>query len=152
MPDELLDDAEKVMTQLAKIDRGVSVCFRPEFPAGDVRRWYLYLPHLFSGSELDREYGPLVSGFERFYAEKAVVNGWCCLCSMFRDSKHALLVRVTCPRDVSVPGNTPQAWIRWNCDKNNWEDVVPTEKALRVHNIPEGRVVPYLDHRIQTSW
>ncbi len=144
-------NANQIMVELMKVSWRTSLKFRDTFyrdNQNDSRIWYVELgPVVLSSLEVNSwsndialEGGP-TSG-------AALMAMWNAVKKMSLDPNKFFLL-YSCPPDAVIPGDMPQAWVRRNLTGDCWEDVEPTEKALRIHGIPRDRLVSYKHHLFQ---
>lgn len=119
-----------------------SIKFRPTFKADDSRRWYVCLPRVqWIGS--DGSSSSLVHGFDGPTPEAAVRNAWATTVDYAVKRPNGFFGLFTCPDNVPIPGDTPQAWVRLSLGRLEWQNVVPTPLLLERHRIPADRIFPY---------
>jgi len=127
---------EEMMDRMARIcrRRNCSLRTRPDFPSGP-SKWYVVLSGVDvsfpnTGGSISSITGNCDSGST---PEEAVRNVWQGILALEND-KECALRRYNCPDNVPIPGEDPQVWVRWNSQKDDWEDVpvspsiVPPEK------------------------
>lgn len=121
-----------------------SIKFRPTLKPDDPRRWYMDLPRVSwipvsgagSGALCDfDDDGPT--------PEDALRNMWAATIRFMTRCPEGFMQLCTCPDNVPIPGDTPQAWVRWNIGREQWEDVVPTPSLLAAMRVPADRIFPY---------
>ncbi len=124
----------EIMERLGRLCRlGTSIHCRPTFPICS-STWYVNM----SGVQV-----PIhtidMSGAS---PQEAVLNTWNRITGLPNSFP---LVRYFCKPDESIPGKGPQVWVRWNSEKDDWEDVVPPENdSMAVH---ASEIRPYADHK-----
>lgn len=125
--------------------RSPGIQFRPTFKSDDSRRWYVELPRVSWVSEPRDAGGSNLPDFEYSGAtpEEALFNMWESMIHYMARHPTGFLLLYTCPDNVSIPGDTPQAWVRWSIAREQWEDVTPTPELLAARNVPNGRIYPY---------
>jgi hypothetical protein len=130
---------EEIMERLMRLDRpGTSIKMRDSFPPGP-SRWYIsqsvYLTGFRGG------YGPLGVYQSGSSPEETAEKYWAEITGV--QDPNSFLCRITCKSDVNIPGETPQVWVRWNKERDDWEDLVPTPEQLEHLNLPVERIRPY---------
>ena len=133
---------EEIMERLMRLDmRGTSVRMRDSFPPGP-SRWYVSMDKV------------LRSGFSggcgSFFGngstpELAAQNLWEQIVEC--QQTDSFFLRHNCKPNENVPGDGPQVWVRWNDEKDDWEDVIPTSAALAGHGIETDRIRTWLEQR-----
>jgi len=133
---------EEIMERLMRLDtHGTSIRMRDTFPPGP-NRWYVGMSKVvrsgFSG------------GFGGFFGngstpEEAVQDLWKQIVGVQEPDRFFL--RFNCKPHENIPGNDPQVWVRWNDERDEWEDVIPTPTSLARHRIGPDRIRPWKDQK-----
>jgi len=112
---------EGIMERLSWIcaRRDCSVKVRPNAYYGS-NKWFVFLSCVVVSSVR----GGGLRSFHKDGAtpEEAIQNTWQSILALTSDPDYALM-RFNCRPNVSIPGEEPQVWVRWNGDLSNWEDV-----------------------------
>lgn len=134
MPTMIMLSVEEIMERLARLCRlGTSIHCRTTFPSGP-SKWYVAMTGV---------HVPIhTTDMSGASPQDAVLHTWNRINNL-PDS--CPLVRYFCKPDESIPGKGPQVWVRWNSEKDDWEDVVPPRNSLMASMASEIR--PYADHK-----
>ena len=130
---------DEIMERLMRLDRhGTSIRMRDSFPPGP-NRWYVRMDNVMTT--------PLEDG--GYYMEEG--NG-----SSPEDAAQDLWDEVTGPHTSEfffvrcdrkpgedVPGSAPQVWVRWDDEKDDWKDIVPTQAHLNLRGVSASDIRPY---------
>ena len=133
---------EQIMERLMRLDKWACVRMRDSFPPGP-SRWYVSPGRVQVTSAGGGGYAPGRSGDS---PESAIIGTWEEIMAI-ADNPDAFFLRFNCQNNVPIPGDDPQVWVRWNRDKDNWEDAKPTSEMLAIRGIPADRVRSYAEQR-----
>ena len=121
MPTQTALNSEEIMERLLRICPQATIAMRPKFPSGPYK-WCVSTPLLvYGGIETGGYGGVFVHDESGATPEETLQNTWKGVLSM-AENKNIALVRLNCPRDVNIPGDEPQVWVRWNFEKDDWEE------------------------------
>ena len=141
---------DEIMRRFNRVcPRPPNIRFRHTLHHNDDRRWYVELPGVV-WAFAEGAFLTLVHGFEGPTPDDALTNAWTKLMETQIEQPLNFLMLYTCPSNVPIPGNTPQAWVRWNIEREEWEDVVPTAETLEAWGIPADRIFPYNSFEIHS--
>lgn len=133
---------EWVLTRLLRLSREACPRLRAGFPPGP-SRWYV-------DSGPVTVTGPSGGGFcpwgNGATPEEALRAVWEFILQNLASPERFLLI-YSCPPNVPIPGDGPQVWVRWNAERDDWEDVPPTPEMLKAWGIPPDRIRSYREHR-----
>jgi hypothetical protein len=132
--------SEEIMERFGRLCRlGTSVMCRFTFPLGP-SKWYV---------SLDGVKVPVhTMDMSGSTPEEAIVNAWRAVTD---PQKSLTLIRYFCKRsDEPVPPeNTPQVWVRWNHEIDDWEDVEPPKNDSHATwwASRASEIRPYANHK-----
>ena len=134
---------EEIMEILMRLDRhGTCIRMRDlSFPAS--KRWYVSVGMVTTSSLSGGGYCPPWGEGTTPY--EAAQNMWTEITG--HHDPDSFFIRFNCKLDVPIPGDDPQVWVRWSSEKDDWEDVLPTQEALAKHCIPRDRIRTYQEQK-----
>ncbi|MEK7632414.1 MAG: hypothetical protein AAB473_01335 [Patescibacteria group bacterium] len=142
-------DSDTIMRRLMQLDHGTCIRYRNTFSTDDPRRWYVSIPNC-TASHPNGGFGSMGWG-DGPTPQAALQASWKSVITHMTNDPRNFLLRYTCPNNVPIPGDTPQAWVRWSIEHEEWIDVEPTPEALGTRRIPRDRVLPYNSAEIQSE-
>jgi hypothetical protein len=128
-----------------KLNKNVSLRYRDTFRDDDPRVWYVDQSRVVLSLTLGG-FSNMIFNADGPTPDIALHRMWQAVLDYFNSNADAFFLLYSCPSNVPIPGDTPQAWVRWDDERDTWIDVIPTEQALRAHKIPTDRVVSYKHH------
>lgn len=133
---------EWILTRLMRLDRRACPRLRAAFCPGP-SRWYVDCGRIVLA-------GPQ-GGFCSLFGngetpQVALLDTWKKILENLRIHGWFLLI-YACPPNVSIPGDDPQVWVRWNAELDDWEDVSPLPELLELRAVPRERIRSYQEHR-----
>lgn len=137
----------QIMAKLAQLDPTACIRYRSSFKETDPRVWYVDLGRIVVSSERGG-FNSHLHGTDGPTPDIALYKTWEAILEFFRTYPEGFFLLFSCPPNVPIPGDTPQAWVRWDERQDDWVNVKPTAQSLQAHHIPADRIVSYTDHAL----
>lgn len=134
---------EEKMERMRRLHKYTSILMRNKAFKGSDGRWYIHIPNTFSSSLSHGSYGVATPVHTSGYTPESAINlAWDEITKFGNDDDRFICI-TNCPEGVSIPGDGPQVWVKWDSQIDDWVDIKPTKKALDVHKIPIDRIRKY---------